>query len=223
MHNGQISFEDKVISVFSCLKNNQPTIASPIIPVIRDGLVIAVLRVVSVASLHNAQEIRNLATWRKRNQIWFPSQFKVTSEGTKRWSETGLLKQKDRILFMILDLTGNYIGHIGLYRFDFAKRSCELDNVMRGNKSLPGVMFDAARTLIHWSRETLGLKDFTLKVFHDNQRAINLYAELGFREIVRIPLSKTIKNKVVSWNETTDKSVIKAERYFIEMKLSKNI
>lgn len=222
MQKREMSFEDKVTSVFSCLKNNHPTISSPVISVTRNNGIIALLRVISTASLQNSEEVKHLAAWRKKNQIWFPSQFKVTLKGTKRWSKTALLEQKDRILFMILDLSGNYLGHVGLYRFDFMNKSCELDNVVRGANILPGVMFDASKALINWSKETLGLKDFTLKVFHDNQRALNLYHRLGFREILRIPLAKTVKNGVTSWEEITDKSVLKAERYFVEMKLIKN-
>ena len=61
---------------------------------------------------------------------WFPKQFNVTIEGTKRWLEKGVIDTEDRLLFLITS-NGVTIGHIGLYRFDYRAHSCELDNVLR--------------------------------------------------------------------------------------------
>lgn len=215
------SYEQSVVSLFDDLKNNRPSSSPPVIPVYRNKKVIAYLRIISVASLRNPTEIRYLTAWRKRNQIWFPSQFKVTLSGTKKWSMNNLIKAKDRVLFMVVDLTGQSIGHVGLYRFDFEKKSCEIDNIIRGKNVIPGVMTDAVKSLVWWSRDFLKLKDFTLKVFNDNTRALDLYNRIGFREIRRTPLNKVIENGIVNWKELTNTDIAKPERYMVEMKLLK--
>lgn len=171
----------RVEDIFQKLKNNSACESSPVIPIQRDNEVIGVLRVVSRASIKDFKEIARLATWRKRNEKWFPSQFRVTLAGTKRWASANLVEQPDRILFMIEDLSGEPIGHVGLYRFDFAHKSCEIDNVIRGKNGIPGIMTAAVIALCQWGKSVLGVNYYTLRVCNDNTKAIALYKRCGFR------------------------------------------
>jgi RimJ/RimL family protein N-acetyltransferase len=128
-----------------------------------------------------------LGKWRKENEIWFLSQFEVSTERTTSWFKNKVIAEPDRMLF-IIKADGTYLGHVGLFRFDFLNRTCEIDNVLRGTKSNPGVIFNALICLMNWAKAELKLDGFTLKVLSDNERAIRLYKRIGFVDTERIPL-----------------------------------
>lgn len=212
-------FQKHVTSVFHDLKYNEPSVAAPVIPVYQKDRVVAILRVVSQRSLKNSEEIKKLASWRRKSNRWFPSQFRVTYSGTKRWGQTQLLDKKDRILFMIEDLGGTAIGHLGFYRFDFATYSCEVDNVIRGVNRIPGVMTAAVGALCAWGRTVLRIKTYYLRVVSDNTKAIALYSRAGFSQVERIPLKKVVSNGVVVWEELPVGENKGVHRFDIRMKL----
>jgi RimJ/RimL family protein N-acetyltransferase len=126
-------------------------------------------------------------------------------------------------LFWIQTLKGSLIGHLGLYRFDFKKQSCEIDNVVRGRKNImPGIMTLATKSLLNWSFSALGLKVITLRVFSDNERAMALYQRCGFKKVKDIPLKKIVKGGNLQWVEMSRESKKKAERYFTQLRLTKS-
>ncbi len=213
-------FKQRVITIFRELKHTIPSPAAPVIPIYQDGVVTALLRVVSDTSLRSPREIQNLASWRRKSNRWFPSQFRVTIAGTKRWSKTQLLDKEDRILFMIEDLKGRAIGHLGLYRFDFHARSCEVDNVIRGVNRIPGVMTAAVGALCAWGKEVLGVKTYFLRVVSHNAKAVALYKRAGFSEVERIPMKNVVKNGCIVWEELPANEWRAARRFDLRMKLA---
>jgi RimJ/RimL family protein N-acetyltransferase len=210
-------FRKRVTAIFYELKNNIPSVSAPVIPIYQKGVVVAVLRVVSKESLRKPQEIQAFTSWRQKSNRWFPSQFRVTYSGTKRWSKAQLLDKEDRILFMIEDLKGRKIGHIGFYRFDFKARSCEVDNVIRGVNRIPGVMTAAVGVLCAWGKEILGIKTYYLRVVSHNTKAVALYKRAGFSEVERIPLKKVINNGAVVWEELPSNTNYAAYRFDLRM------
>jgi perosamine synthetase len=189
----------------------------------RDGKKAGRLRPVTTDSLRKGEEVRLLAEWRDAAQEWFPSQFKVTVEGTRNWLDRQVLQQEDRILFMVETKAGVPVGHVGLVRFNCEERFCELDNIVRGNARLfKGAMTLACAALTEWAFETLGMKKLYLRVFADNERAIALYQRLGFREIQRVPLMRLEEGEVVKWEQVIGEPYHEAERYFVTMKLSES-
>lgn len=214
-------FEKKVASVFNSLKKEIKTSSSPIIAIYDGNSFIGFLRPISESSLYDSNEVELLARWRKTHEEWFPAQFKVTIEGTRKWLKESLLDTKGRFLFMIESPSGKPIGHMGLFRFDFTNYACEIDNVIRGERDCPGIMTHALDALIAWTRKTLGVKDFYLEVFSDNKKAINLYSRRGFKEIKRVPLQKVIEKDRVSWVESKGLSPSNIKRYNSYMKLQK--
>lgn len=139
-----------------------------------------------------------LAAWREKHAWWFPAQFKVTVEGTGRWLKNGVVETPDRLLFMI-SVNDRYMGHVGLFRFEFDTRSCEIDNIVRGESGYPGLIGDAITSMMRWGSAQLGLKGFTLQTFADNEKSLALYARLGFREVKRVPLLKIEAEDRVEW------------------------
>lgn len=122
-----------------------------------------------------------LSNWRRDNQSFFPTQFRVTKKGTRKWMVENLQKKKDRILFFVVDLDGKRIGHVGLANISFQKKSCEIDNVIRGEKGSPGIMTSAVKGLIKWVGKEFSIKNFGLWVSENNMMAINLYKRCKFR------------------------------------------
>jgi RimJ/RimL family protein N-acetyltransferase len=116
-------------------------------------------------------------------------------------------------------LDDRYIGHIGLFRFHFAERRCEIDNIVRGETGCPGIMGEAIRKMMEWGRSELGLEGYELQTFSDNQKSLNLYHRLGFVEARRVPLQRIEKADRVEWVETTGEGLAPISRFNVYMEL----
>lgn len=146
--------------------------------------------------------IKHLADWRDAANEWFPAQFPVTHEGTKRWAKNLLHDKEDRILFFIKKRGSDTpFGHMGLYRFDYGNKNAEIDNVIRGvvSDDTRGAMTEVLKEFMKWTFEHLELDHLHLTVFSDNTRAISLYERAGFVEKRRVPLVAKKDGDVVSW------------------------
>jgi len=135
----------------------------------------------------NYSMVRRLGRWRKENEKWYLSQFPVSPRRTKLWFVYHVTAQPDRLLF-IISKRGKYVGHVGLFRFDFLKGSAEIDNVLRGEKEFKGIMEISILAVMRWGEQNLDIKNYSLKVLSDNTRAVRLYEKLGFKTIKKIPL-----------------------------------
>lgn len=206
------NFEKELKEFFKKLKDKTP----PLILNINDekGNIVGYLEFVNKKTTYNNKVIKLLADWRRRHSWYFPSQFTVTIPGTKIWAQKALIDKVDRILFLVKDRKGIALGHMGLYSFDFKEKSCEIDNVVRGRKSVPGMMTYALKTLIDWTFKNIEINELYLKVFKDNEKAIALYKRCSFVEKKLIPLKKRVDGSTTYWEETTNKN---PERYFMKM------
>lgn len=164
----------------------------------------------------NREIIDLLGRWRKENEDFFLGKFEVTYERTLAWYHKHLQDKPDRLLFIIRAGNG-YVGHVGLFRFDFAARSCEIDNIVRGEKALPGIMGAAILAMMKWGERALGLRGYTLKVLGDNERAVRLYRKLGYEETGRIPLILAEGKDGPEWTEPPAGWTGKPERYYSVM------
>lgn len=210
------NFENKIKAFFKELKNSKRPLE---VEIIGEGKKVGVLEFVTINVSQHQKIIMYFAKWRRNSQWYFPSQFKVTIPGTRIWAKKSLIDKEDRILFLIKDMQGKLIGHIGLYSFDFKNETCEIDNVVRGEKGTPGIMTSALNALINWTFENLRIKDLYLRVFSDNQKAISLYERCNFSHENLIPLKKRVENSTVFWEETFEDSI--PEKSFLKMKYIK--
>lgn len=217
------AFQNRVETIFKKLKHEKKaSIPSKLCDFLPNGEKLTVF-VITKDMLKKRKTIQLLATWRAKSNIYFPSQFCVTFKGTKKWAQEQLLEKKDRILFFLkIDSQNDPFGHIGFYRFDFSKKTCEIDNVIRGEESrqTKGGVSIGLKLLISFAFQDLHIKRLYLKVFSDNARALALYTRLGFLELDRTPLIEKRENNVISWveNNTIDKN---AKRYFVKMYLDR--
>lgn len=214
--------EEKVVELFDDLKYYEDNIEEYFINITDDNDKLSgyfePIRTSKIAD--NERIIELLAKWREENQFAFPTRFKVTKEGTKKWLLNNVIRDNSKILFMIKLLNGDYVGHMGLATFDFQNKSCEIDNIMKGDPSAPkGLMTSALRSLIHWTFKNLELNDIYLRVFYDNAGAIRLYKRVGFIEDSWISLTKKEFNDRVEFIEAEKNDSLDSK--FLKMRLHK--
>ncbi len=178
---------------------------------------------VGPADSTNAASIALLARWREQAADAYLVKFPVTLEGTRTWLERGVLGTADRVLFWVVDSTGRKVGHLGLFRFDPATNSIELDNVVRGEADGPaGIMMRATEALCCWCLEQEDITHVYLRVFSDNQRALNLYSKAGFVELFRKPLVRIETSNGWKWEEAPELHRAPVGRHFVTMRLGRD-
>lgn len=219
-------YQERMFSIFNNLKNESPESRGPkSITIFRSGSLVAWLEPVSISDLGSEKSVRLLSDWRKKHSWWFPTQFRVTYKGTRKWIKNQLLDKPDRILFWVVvphNGASRKIGHLGLFRINPDDYSCEADNIVRGEETQKGIMTDALKALMAWTFSILGNKALELTVYEDNTRAIALYERCGFQTIKRIPLKRVEEPGIVRWEELPDEHIdcsIRAERYFLKMRI----
>lgn len=218
---GWLAFRDKTNKILRDYKHAYQDTSS--LPIEIDGKVVSKLRPITFESLEDEKVIQALANWRSSAQKWFPSQFNVTPEGTRKWLENQVLHTDDRILFMIETQEGNSVGHVGLFRFDYKNKSCEIDNIVRGVSDVfPGAMYLACNVLLNWVFNIIGIETAYLKTVSDNEAALKLYKKLGFKEMQRFPLMKIEEAGTVRWIEAIGQPYREIEKYSVTMKLTKS-
>ena len=119
-----------------------------------------------------------LARWRQNHQYAYPSRFPVTVEGTRNWLWSAVVGNADRLLFLVQDPLLRPLGHLGILRL--ADGQLEIDNVLRGETGIPGLMSAAMRSLEAWVLLELDTQALSLRVLESNTRAVEFYLRLGY-------------------------------------------
>lgn len=167
--------------------------------------------------IHDDEICDKLTNWRNDFMFAFQTQFKATPERTCIWLENFINNAPTRLLYLIMDLKNNPIGHIGLANPDQTGR-IELDNVIRGESNVePGIMANAISTLSSWCKNTFFSKQIFLRVLEDNKHAVNFYKKLGFKINKREPLKKIESPDLISYIPTSQNDEVK---FLLHMSLS---
>lgn len=158
-----------------------------------------------------------LSRWRANSPTLSPTQFQVTYKGTERWLDDLVINNDQRILFMVQDSNGNYIGHMGFADFCYERQSADVDLVVRGEPNIShGLMEYAIKALVHWGKQELELKHIELDVLWDNEHAISFYERCGFQKGDLIPLTKKESKGEVRWIPHRN-AQFEAEKYYLHM------
>ncbi len=166
--------------------------------------------------------VRMLSQWRRDNPIISLGTFEITDVRTERWLDKSVIGRNDRILFIIEDLRGQEIGHLGYSSFVYDKKQCEIDKVLRAVKgSYPGVMHFAMQAILHWGFSELKLKNVTLRVISDNEHAIKFYEKLGFEHGESIPLYLHRLPDETKWEEKPEYEGQESGKNYLEMVFKK--
>ncbi len=140
--------------------------------------IVGQLRPLHYIDAENDDLLVRLKNWRNQHRTAFFTQFEATVESTRNWLRTLILDRPDRILFLITDSEYRPIGHCGAC--NICSESAELDAFIRGEQLGHGMlMVLAARTLLRWLFDRLGVSRAYCRVFDDNVSAIRLFQSLG--------------------------------------------
>ncbi|SON56152.1 hypothetical protein HDIA_2611 [Hartmannibacter diazotrophicus] len=144
-----------------------------------------------------------MTDWRRNAMRFFMSRFEASSESMAWYLRTLSVGQDNRLLFLIEDPAGRFVGHIGLSGCDGQR--AEIDNLMRGlSGGHPQLVPCAERTLLDWCFGVLNLESLNLKVLSYNFVTMNLHARFGFRETRRLPLRRYEKDGKTEHDEVDE-------------------
>lgn len=215
-------FPEKVIAQFRAMKFEFAKRPDELtIPIYQQGCVIGRLR--PIHANFTSEDVRLLVEWRNQNREAFFTWIKATERGTQKWLREQILPREDRILFFIETLKGVPLGHIGLTNFDFSSKACEVDNVLRGKaKFIKGGMSAALQALINWVFLVLNANSVYLRVFSDNQRAVDFYRRNRLRIVKQVPLRRLEEGNITRWVEAEEEFGSVFEKYVLYLKLERD-
>lgn len=212
-------YQDAVKRHFDFFKNSSTLEQARVKSIVigeNEGYLVPICRV----HVDDEELISKLTVWRNEHKYVYPSQFTATPESTKSWMTSRLLDVPDRILFLVENKFGKTIGHLGfangLAMIKENKSYLEIDNVVRGVKSVDqGLMAKALRSLLDWADEKLMPEQIFLRVFSDNEKAIQFYLKNGFIKDVKLPLTKEVRTDGIYYSDA--KAGAKADAEFLKM------
>ena len=211
------SFVTQTLDRYKCKSPSSPLVCLPILA--HDGQVMAYLRPITedyLVTIPSCVEL--MSRWRTENPTISTGLFKVTYERTKKWLDDYVINNDRRIIFLVMDFNGQYLGHIGLASFDYETRSAEVDSVLRGVKGVkPGLMQQCMQAIITWGRAELELNRISLSVFNDNEHAVRFYERCGFTKGKLTPLVQVQLPDEVKWEIGTEADRPTATRFYLEM------
>jgi RimJ/RimL family protein N-acetyltransferase len=215
-------FRQRVIDTFHIMKFEFRQYPDKVIIPVHDGSNI-VARLRPLNSSFTSEEVELLAEWRNQNREAFLTWINSTNDSTKQWLTEQILPREDRILFWVETLDGIPFGHFGLTNFDFELKSCELDNVIRGKIGVlhRGILL-AIQALMRWSFHYLQAGSVYVRVFSDNERAINLYMKNGLRIFKRASLRRVDQVNISRWLEVEDNTPDYVEKHVVYMKIDRD-
>lgn len=166
--------------------------------------VVGYLRTIpSAAGCLDPLDLELLSEWRNRFVKSFLTEFVATPERTASWLNGPVHANDGKILFMVENLHGERLGHIGLAFIDWTTGYGEADAIVRGGNAPPGLMKLALQTTLKWAKEQLGLTTLGVRVRSDNS-ALDFYRKVGFEETKRVPLAVTTSEDMITWFEDPD-------------------
>lgn len=156
----------------------------------------------SMMDLGSIASVELLKRWRNDNQYAYPTRFEVTLEGTRNWLETGVLGREDRILFWVANSSLTRLGHLGMV-IESESGEIEVDNVLRGESRISGMMFQAMLALERFIESEFSREAVSLRVLESNKPAVEFYKKLGYEVTKITPLKEVFSNGYTSLVEGT--------------------
>jgi len=109
------------------------------------------------------------------------------SEATSTWLSSAFIQNPNRLLFLLQDPSGEYLGEIGLLKLD--DNGYEIDNFFCNETKIPLIVSSALQELEKFTAEELGLEFLGVRVPESNKNAINFYLKNGYLEINQVGFS----------------------------------
>ncbi len=131
--------------------------------------------------IESLRKLRN----QKENRSCFFYQEEITKYDQETWYKKYITDPTDIMFFAFHSGTSEVaIGYAALYRIDFKKHTCEFGRLLveEGYRN-QGIGYKLTMALCQIAFKQLGMKIIYLSVFSSNLSAINLYKQIGFREV----------------------------------------
>lgn len=190
-----------------------------LVPLYQGDILIGYLRPITFDYPYTLPSVISLLSkWRRENPEAATGCFEVTDERTEKWLNNLVLKNENRILFLIQDINNQFIGHLGLADINYEKFTADIDAVLKGESCPSGIMSTALDRIIKWAMAELDIQQIYLDVFNDNEHAINFYTNNHFIEVERIALEKVEYEDESKWEINRKMDPMLAERVYIRMK-----
>lgn len=171
--------------------------------------------------MKNPEVPKLLSSWRKENVSAFFSIFRVNENSTKIWLNNILLKSDDRLLFLVMNNSNEYVGHIGFSNCINDSSEMELDSVLKGVAGNLGIMQNALYSMIIWAQQNITPKSIFLNVFKRNARAISMYENIGFLIEYEYPLfCNKMQNDIVRFESVANNLNQKPDEFAVRMRLT---
>ena len=113
----------------------------------------------------------------------FPTQFRVTLEGTRTWLRDVIVESRDRVMWLVHGEAGGHpIGHVSLGHIRPGVRTATLLNVMSGDPAAVGRhgLTACTKAVVAWAQSHLGVDTMLATPFAENQGARNMLRRAGF-------------------------------------------
>ncbi len=170
--------------------------------------------------LDDEEKIQAIRTWRSKARRMFLTQLDSTFEQTRGYLNDVSIAQTNRLLFLLFDDVGKFVGHLGIC--NVTESSCELDNLIRGaSGGSPRLVYFAEVALLDWCFATLGIEGIDVSVLTYNTMVIDLHAEVGFVETTRKFLKKAVLDGITT-HQVVDQSESNVGYGYVQMRLSKD-
>ncbi len=184
------------------------------------GQVVAHIQPLVRADADDAQVVQALTDWRNANMKSFFGHFVATPERTRLWMLRDLFGVPGKLLFMI-HCQGRMVGHYGFK--DLHADEALLDNAMLGERCQhPGVMKQAALTVMQWLFEHAQVKQVWAEVLTTNAPALMLNRQLGFAVHRKLPMRKEVADGQVTWTMGDEHSDEVAEVHCYKLLLTRD-
>ncbi|GLV65251.1 acetyltransferase [Bacillus mycoides] len=135
-------------------------------------------------------DIEQIRIWRNQEDTrkYFHQNSTIDSQEQEEWYKR-YQKKSDDIMFIIVLKTQHKesIGTTALYHIDLDKKMAEFGRLMIPQKNMKGRGFGKQATILTciYGFEVLKLNSLHLSVLAHNQKAIQIYNQIGFKEETR--------------------------------------
>jgi len=166
--------------------------------------------------------VRLVTQWREKYANNFFTKFQVTEKGTKKWIQEQVIKNPDRIQFLIIH-DKRIIAQYGISQYKKEENSVEPDYSIKGVKIKSQFLMEKMeKALMKWMFDDLNLSLLRMRLFSDNAKSLGWHEKCGMVTVNVLPLKRDFTKEGWEWKITKmDNEEDYPERYMTIMEMTK--